>query len=184
MDNVKLISRMTREPTERGFHVIPCMMQARIGPVILPLFVMDELVKSKHAEVVIDVLKALTEALQDFRQIFAQVKELVDVDAFYDIYRPLLAGFFPDGIVFEGVPSKGSSNGDEQYYVAKGKGPSAGQSTMFVLLDIALGIKHGKESGPFQVHMQSCVVCSWVVFFSQSGVFSLNAGRNDGIHAW
>ena len=36
-----------------------------------------------------------------------QAKELVSVQEFYDVYRPLLGAFWPDGIWLDGVGDKG-----------------------------------------------------------------------------
>jgi len=61
------------------------------------------------------------------------------VEEFYDVYRPLLGAFWPDGIWLDGV-------GDGGRELVKWKGPSAGQSTMFVVFDLFLGIVHGQET--------------------------------------
>ena len=70
---------------------------------------------------------------------------------FYHVQRPLLAGFFPDGILFVGAQT--IDRPDD--WISCPKGPSAGQSTMFVLLDTLLGIDHGFIAKEFQEEMLS-----------------------------
>jgi len=81
----------------------------------------------------------LADVLKDLREIFLHAKGLVSVEEFYDVYRPLLGAFWPDGIWLDGV-------GDGGRELVKWKGPSAGQSTMFVVFDLFLGIVHGQET--------------------------------------
>jgi hypothetical protein len=181
VDNVRLISTMTREPSELGFHAIPCAMQARAGPLVCRLFLVDVAMLSGAVTQVTRLLDDLAAALRDFRVIFGEVTQRVAVDKFYDIYRPLLGGFYPHGVTFRGVPasaaavaapqtSAGATSGDSGGgsggaggggaagggggggdLVSFSKGPSAGQSAMILLFDLALGITHRKESGEFQV---------------------------------
>ena len=87
------------------------------------------------------------------------LQKLVDVGTFYDVYRPLLAGFWPDGLILDGthahthcyaVPSRAvpctayaqALTGTDRSEAVAAKGPSAGQSTMIVLFDMLLGIDH------------------------------------------
>ena len=77
---------------------------------------------------------------------FCHVSDYVDPMIFYHVQRPLLAGFFPDGISFAGTQTIDKPND----WISCPKGPSAGQSTMFVLLDIILGIDHSVVAKEFQ----------------------------------
>jgi hypothetical protein len=103
------------------------------------------------------------------------IEARVDKDIFYDIYRPLLGGFFPEGIILEGVDrnlvisqrSQGSAASPPPWVMesvegvraAVGgvrvcpKGPSAGQSAVFIILDLFLGVSHAGEAGSFQREM-------------------------------
>ena len=63
--------------------------------------------------------------------------------------RPLLSGFYPDEIIFEGTEDIERPPG----WITSPKGPSAGQSTMFVLLDMLLGINHLAIASEFQTEM-------------------------------
>ena len=63
--------------------------------------------------------------------------------------RPLLSGFYPLGISLEGTQDIERPKN----WVSCPKGPSAGQSTMFVLLDNLLGIDHSIVAKEFQDEM-------------------------------
>ena len=130
-------------------------MQARAGPIICRLFLVDVAIELEDITSIVGILDDLTKVFQDFRSIFAEVANRVDPSGFYDIYRPLLGGFYPDGIVFEGVSAPDTTNASpEGHLVCHSKGPSAGQSTMIVLFDLALGITHRQESKEFQVRVR------------------------------
>ena len=64
-------------------------------------------------------------------------------------YRPFLGGFYPDGITMTGA----GEGGEDVVEVAKG--PSAGQSVIFFVLDAFLGVGHarGGHSESFQTEM-------------------------------
>ena len=80
---------------------------------------------------------------------FSSVGKNVDPNVFYHVQRPLLAGFYPNEIILEGTEEiKVPSN-----WIFIPKGPSAGQSTIFLLLDSFLGIDHGKVAKEFQEEM-------------------------------
>ena len=84
---------------------------------------------------------------------------------FYDVYRPLLNGFHPSGLKMEvseaaadlltkpvacvtkAVEGAGLLN--------KSKGPSAGQSTIILLLDSFLAVSHSESGVAFQEEMLS-----------------------------
>lgn len=169
VENLRLVSTMTREPSESGFHTIPCAMQARVGPLVCRLFLLDVAVQSRSTATVLKLLKDLTAVLKDFQTIFARVIRVVDVDVFYNIYRCLLGGYYPNGVVFRGVPATATARESAPNedvcvhdFVSFGKGPSAGQSAMIILFDLALGITHGPESGAFQVSGNSSI-CSCII---------------------
>lgn len=64
-------------------------------------------------------------------------------------YRPFLGGFYPDGITM----TDAGEGGEDVVEVAKG--PSAGQSVIFFVLDAFLGVGHarGGHSESFQTEM-------------------------------
>lgn len=110
----------------------------------------------------------------------------VEPGIFYDVYRPLLAGFYPEGIVLQGaratlVRAVGLSRngqscksgvdaahlpawvgdaddeGPGDDVMVRPKGPSAGQSAVFILLDLFLGVGHTGEPKSFQDEMLGIV---------------------------
>lgn len=74
---------------------------------------------------------------KELKVIFHDVWAAVDPDIFYDLYRPLLSGSWAK-------PLRLRCEADCPPILARAKGPSAGQSTLFVLVDVALGVR--KES--------------------------------------
>lgn len=56
-------------------------------------------VQMQNDEKIICLLIDLKNVFKEFRFIATKIKEYVDIDTFYDIYRPLLSGFWPDGVI-------------------------------------------------------------------------------------
>ena len=79
-------------------------------------------------------------------QVFSHVAKNVDPIIFYHVQRPLLSGVYPDELTFEEVDPMELPKD----WVCRPKGPSAGQSTMFVMLDMFLGIDHSRVAKEFQ----------------------------------
>jgi len=77
--------------------------------------------------------------LKEMTQLMQRIPELVDRDDFYHTYRPVLDGFFPSGIILR-LDTRNRPNVND--IRVSPKGPSAGQSTIFLLFDLILGIKH------------------------------------------
>jgi len=161
--NLRLIDSQTGTATEANFHFAPCAMQAAAGEIVPKLFQADFLVTNYADVQLTSLLLELTDVLIKFRSIFASCIKNVDRDIFYDVYRPLLGGFYPDGLVLEGIDKQlaDASNNmliDVQPEGAnavrvKPKGPSAGQSAMVMLFDIFLGVDHAKAGSEFQKEM-------------------------------
>ena len=168
--------------------MIPCAMQARIGPLVDDLVQVDHAIAHEQVSQVLSLLRGLKAALLDMKTIFQNVSALVDPDDFYDIYRPALGAWWDDPVVLSGVQrrdgagsadsagsagsagpkSKGTQaeakagdtpeGGDASSGLEiRAKGPSAGQSSIFMLLDIALGVSHSNQkdggAGAFQKDM-------------------------------
>ena len=82
-------------------------------------------------------------------KIFTLVGKNVDPIVFYNVQRPLLAGFYPEKLMLEGTEEIEKP----LHWISSPKGPSAGQSTIFVMLDKFLGINHGEVANEFQEEM-------------------------------
>lgn len=98
------------------------------------------------------------DVLAAFRGIFGNVTRAVDARIFYDVYRPVLNGFFPEGIVLEGISdevAKGSPFLEADGARVVSKGPSAGQSSVIMLIDMFLGVRHDMTGEEFQAEMLS-----------------------------
>ena len=204
---------MTGSATETYFHMVPCAMQAVAGPVILKIFIFyrslslaKESKPTKRDKVtclgeegimfkVVELLNEVEAVFKEFKEILQQIKDHVDKEVFYDVYRPLIGGFWPEGVVLNldskvnnnlmsSVPNvpisksgltqndlRQSSNiYDDQdkataihkvvkmklpngNMVVNPKGPSAGQSSMILVLDLLLGISHHGNGKDFQEEM-------------------------------
>ena len=105
-DNLELTSTLTGTATEANFHLVPCAMQAAAAEVVPKVFLADLLVRRGRARALAALLLELTDVLAQFKAIFGRVKGAVDRDTFYDVYRPLLNGFYPGGIVLHGVSTE------------------------------------------------------------------------------
>jgi hypothetical protein len=185
LDDLEIVSTMTGTDTEKYFHLVPCAIQACLGPVVVAMYLAPNrlfapLISSHPSgmgEVSAEVAAAVEESTSLFRQVRGAMTEAikvlemipsrVDPDIFYDVYRPLLAGFYPDGVCFEmGETQTHTDLGPESEsppwvkggwgmggFLVHPKGPSAGQSAVFILLDLFLGVKHKGESKQFQEEM-------------------------------
>ncbi|CAE8634329.1 unnamed protein product, partial [Polarella glacialis] len=162
LSDMDLLTSLTGTSTERTFHMVPCAMQAAAAKVVPKLFLADVLVRGSRDRQLAALLRELKDLLARFKEIFAQIHHGVDVSTFYDVYRPLLEGFFPAGILLqgesvvpEGVPflsqtEPGADGGGA--LLNQSKGPSAGQSTI-LLIDAFLGVSHCKPGADFQAEM-------------------------------
>jgi hypothetical protein len=132
-------------------------MHARAGPLVPLLFTAPALLTAETFSPLLSFLSELHTLFQDLRAIFAHTKVLVDPQVFYHTYRPMLGGWFPNGIVLE--PTKGLAEFEnaipeaQSRSIVRFKGPSAGQSTIFIVFDDLLGIKHGEAMVEFQHEM-------------------------------
>lgn len=151
LDRLTCISTMTDLRSEIQFHMMPCAMHVLTAPSLPSLCRLPEMLRHAAApeavEQISELLEELTELFVSFRKLFKHVFDRVDVQEFYDMYRPLLAGFWPDGVLLEGV-------GGGEGTVVKAKGPSGGQLPFAMLIDRGLGVDHGRSSsGEFQLDM-------------------------------
>ena len=232
-DLSNLTSRMTMTGTkaEMYFHMVPCSMHYVAAPLLPQIFILyndislipqrSEFVDNNRWKItcnnILLFIVKLTNVYKEFKNSLKRLKELVDIDAFYHVYRPFLNGFWPNGVFLEltcdgqkaennpliaaflsgdqdgiGAAERSSEadrveesiNGKIEMNIGDGgkvmekvdvkstavksvitkkipnkgiivnpKGPSAGQSTMIVLFDLLLGIKHKGSGKEFQDEM-------------------------------
>ena len=116
LSNLTSLLTMTGTKTEAYFHMVPCAMQSVAAAVLPNIFLLyDDIAAdaSRHAASqtstensdlvasVLALLNDLTNVFKEFKKIGTKIKQLVDVETFYDIYRPFLGGFWPDGVMLE-----------------------------------------------------------------------------------
>lgn len=139
LENLSTITTMTGTESETYFHMVPCAMQFVAGGLIPQMFLLydgianDErgkimnkndskghgIFKANKVELesidenIISFLNDLTYVFQKFKEIARKIKHFVDVNVFYDVYRPFLGGFWPDGIVLDLSQKDNQSNNDK-----------------------------------------------------------------------
>lgn len=147
---------LTGTSSERVFHMVPCAMQAAAGEVVPKIFLADRLIFGKRQGELALLLLEVADVLGSFKSLFAQIPKGVDPDVFYDIYRPLLNGFHPSGVIMEVATAPGNVAGlklESGGLMNQCKGPSAGQSTVILMLDIFLSVSHLQAGAAFQDEM-------------------------------
>jgi len=130
---------MTATATEAAFHSLATAMQQRAAPDLKQLLAAPDFVSAKDEASVLRLLRLLTALLRDFKSIFHDVWAAVDADVFYDVHRPLLSGSWER-------PLRLCGDADCPPILARAKGPSAGQSSIFMLIDVALGVRRAADA--------------------------------------
>jgi len=139
--NVDLVTRISRDRSEVGFHVLPTLMHWNAASVVFEIIdIHKHFQDAEHLKAFLGRFQAMFEK---FVEIFKNVGDVVD-SASFDKYRPVLNGFYPDGIKMD--------FGDE-VILNIAKGASAGQSAMFFLFDDILGVEHTGSALEFQTEM-------------------------------
>jgi indoleamine 2,3-dioxygenase len=145
LDNLTTITSLTGTPTEVGFHMLPCAMHALFAPLLGRVYrapLLDDAALTA-------LLNELADVLVQCKALFKTVGARVDREVFYHVLRPLFGGFYPTAATLEGTATIARPDS----WIAAPKGPSAGQSTMFVLIDSLLGVAHRPGAASFQDEM-------------------------------
>ena len=155
LHNVELISSITGTETETNFHLLPMCMHHAAASILPSVLGYHGLVEARRWTELQRVLESLASVIAGFVTLFNQVYSLVDMQVFYEVYRPYLSGWESQGVWLEGVapyppPSMlltaaPMSVGREGQSCTHAKGPSAGQSAMFFLFDAMLGVRCSKR---------------------------------------
>ena len=159
LDNLAQRISLTGTNTERAFHMVPCAMQAAAGEVLPKLMLADILVRSECDEELVELLLELADVVNQFQHFFQKIPGSVDRDVFYDVYRPLLNGFHPEGVRLQVASLDKTSlsvscvKNECGSLLNTSKGPSAGQSTVILLLDSFLAVSHTGQGSAFQDEM-------------------------------
>lgn len=142
---------ITGTASERGFHAVPFTLQLILAPLLPSLLAVPELVARADSKALEKVSAAVERAVKEAHASLKSIYDLVDVGEFYDIYRPLLGGWAGRGLR---LPSLGGGDEGGAAYVANSGGPSAGQTAIVILIDLALGVEHGPKLKGFQLEMR------------------------------
>lgn len=137
---------MTGLATERGFHAVPTAMHAISSTWLRALLSVPTLLLHHDDARLVDVLTQVATGIDAFTAMLVKdLPKVVDPSEFYEVYRPLLNGFHehPLGVILRLDLLNRPKVHDVKL---EAKGPSAGQSTLFLLLDLALGLKHALHS--------------------------------------
>ncbi|KAJ7382623.1 Indoleamine 2,3-dioxygenase 2 [Desmophyllum pertusum] len=139
--NLKLSVMMTGSWTEEGFVKIPLQVELEFGKGFHSIIDGQESVVNDDSAGVLKALMLLKETIVKVKTSFLRIYDVCDPDEFYDNLRPYLAGWhgnpvLPDGLIYEGVSER-----PLQY-----SGGSAAQSSVFHVLDAALGVFHPKDT--------------------------------------
>ena len=122
LSNLTSLNSMTGTNTEIFFHMVPCAMQYVAAPLIPQILVLyhdiaDAKINADNSEYIYNNLLSfiadLATVFKKFKDILRRIKDFVDVDTFYDIYRPLLNGFWPDGVFFNLVHDDHNHDDDD-----------------------------------------------------------------------
>lgn len=169
LEQLHCVSSITGTDAERYFHMVPCAMQAAAGSILPDLLRIPEYLCSSQnyaaGAALIKCLDGMERVLRAWRVLFDRIPGLVDRRFFFDVYRHILNGFYPHGIVLRLDPNNRPGKKDE---TVAPKGPSAGQSTIVMIFDKILGVRHaagaptrddeasdGSEMRSFQHEMRS-----------------------------
>ncbi|KAL9956821.1 hypothetical protein ACROYT_G038362 [Oculina patagonica] len=141
MDNLKLSVMMTGTWTEEGFVKIPLQVELEFGKGYHSIIDGQKSVVNGDSTGVLKALMSLKETIVRLKTAFLRIYDVCDPDEFYHDLRPFLAGWhgnpaLPDGLIYEGVSER-----PLQY-----NGGSAAESSVFQVLDAALGVSHSKDT--------------------------------------
>ena len=154
---------MTGTRSERGFHALPFAIQRALSPALPALLEAPRAVARRDDSALVALCESVAAGLTEARALMDRVFDEVDTEEFYDIYRPLLAGF--KGTIVPGAAASGGERSGEAAVggaVSGGQdelavhlvGPSAGQTAILLLIDAALGVRHGEQTAGFQSQMR------------------------------
>jgi len=132
VENLEQITSFTGTPDEKYFFLIMTEIEDIGKDIFDKLLTVPLLVLSKDTASLIHILNELYLIIQKINITMNKMFTGCKPEVFYNVLRPYLAGWYDDGLIFEGV-----SNEPTRY-----KGGSAAQSSLIQLFDIVLGVYH------------------------------------------
>jgi indoleamine 2,3-dioxygenase len=138
-DNLVALNTFTGTSDESWFHIMSVAVEALGAPIVPDLLTAMEAARGEDAAAVTIALQKVGEVLSQLTPLLQRMHENMSPRIFYHEIRPFLAGSksLPKGLIYE------DGTGSERYY--QYGGASAAQSPLFHLIDIVLGIEHGKS---------------------------------------
>jgi indoleamine 2,3-dioxygenase len=138
-DNLVALNTFTGTSDESWFHIMSVAVEALGAPIVSNLLTAMEAARGEDAAAVTMALQKVGEELSQLTPLLQRMHENMSPQIFYHDIRPFLAGSksLPKGLIYE------DGTGSEKYY--QYGGASAAQSPLFHLIDIVLGIEHGKR---------------------------------------
>lgn len=137
-DNFSALTSFTDSKDESWFLAIPAAIEARGAPIIPLILKAFDAVSLDQSDELLACLHAIQGHMKALTAMLPRMYEKCNPDYFFKEIRPFLAGTIgaklPRGVFYE----QGDGSGE---YVLHG-GPTAAQSSLFHLLDIAFGVKH------------------------------------------
>jgi indoleamine 2,3-dioxygenase len=152
--NIQTLLSFTGSPEEAGFFGTVLSIEECGAPLIPTMLLAIEAVRKQDTDQLIACLQRVTLTLADMTSILPRMYRDCSQSFFYHKLRPFLDGTkslasvgLPEGVFFEEY-----NGGRYRKYC----GPSNAQSSLFVFVDIVLGVEHdGEDCGQESLGQQS-----------------------------
>jgi len=147
LDNIKILRTFTRTRAEEWFFIIHVMIEYHGGLVMDSILRMRENTlkwqkqssfeeRTKAIRSIISSLGHMTSGLREMNSAMDKMKFFCKPEDFFNIIRPWLAGWKPEGVVYS---TKDAFDLSPEHYT----GGSGAQSSIMVCVDAFMGITHG-----------------------------------------
>lgn len=143
-DNIKSYASFTGTRDEDAFYLVPVMVEASGGKLIKVLLHAMNSEQTSNPLDLVHALEACAATLKVMGDTLSVLHQNCDPTVFYHQIRPMIAGSggaenkgLPHGVAFQ--------RSDGSQVVAKCVGGSAGQSSLFQVLDHVFGVEHASK---------------------------------------
>ncbi len=137
-DNFCALTTFTDSKDESWFLSVPAAIEARGAPLVPLILEAIHAVSLNQSDELLACLREIQGHLAALTVILPRMYEHCNPDYFFQEIRPFLAGTadpkLPRGVLYE------QEDGSGEYLILGG--PTAAQSPLFHLLDIAFGVRH------------------------------------------
>ena len=144
MDNLDALHTFTLRKDESYFYLIHVLVELAASPGIRAIATIYNKMHIKDNRAVIECLQTVTNSIMKITEVMGKMYEGCHMKTFFVEIRPFFAGsegldVLPNGIIYEGVDN----------LPKKFNGASAGESSVFYMLDTFLGISQSGETLKF-----------------------------------